>query len=131
VITYTAADVGSTGYNFLHGFGVVGGRRSADRLSPERPVSGICRRHPWLCERLPELCRRYPALCQRLNLPPAPPGPQPPESGVEAALEEDEAIVLAYFAGLDDGRSGRDSGGGGPPLATEPPATGSKGCGCC
>jgi hypothetical protein len=124
LLTSTVDDLAPSGYDFLHGHGVVGGCRLADRLAPERPVDpDLCRRHPWLCERLPELCRRYPALCRRLGLP-----EQPGGSGAPADIDEDAAILLAYFAGLDDGRSRGD--GNGPPMPTAAGGTARTSCSC-
>jgi subtilisin family serine protease len=86
LMTSTAEDVGTTGYDLEHGYGIVNGCRLAVRIPP---VIDICRRYPWLCEpKVPiDICRRYPQLCRRPPrlplppfppIPPFPPGPPPP-----------------------------------------------------
>jgi len=104
LLTTTAEDLGSAGYDFRHGFGVIDGCALERRLRPTitRPPISICDRYPWLCRPIPiDLCRRYPWLCRPFPVPPrvpvppfppgplpppvppVPPGPQPPFSGLE------------------------------------------------
>jgi subtilisin family serine protease len=64
LLTSTAVDLGASGYDFDHGFGVVDGCALAKRLEPKiRPVD-LCKRIPGLCERF-KLCERFPLLCDR------------------------------------------------------------------
>jgi hypothetical protein len=103
LMTSTAEDLGAAGYDFKHGYGVVGGCALYRRF---RSPIDLCRRYPWLCEphRPPiDLCRRYPWLCRKPvpPIPPIPPIPpkRPPvplagaeaDSGGEAALGFDIA----------------------------------------
>jgi|GEM_PF-350267 len=93
LVTGTAEDLGSSGYDFLHGFGVVNGCAIARQLQPL--VIDICRRFPHLCRPVPvppDLCRRFPQLCRPIPpLPPIPPIPPvpplppiPPRPGLDA-----------------------------------------------
>ncbi|MDA2914022.1 S8 family peptidase [Acidobacteriia bacterium AH_259_A11_L15] len=61
LLTTTAEDLGASGYDYQHGYGVVSGCNLANKLAPKLP--DICLRFPWLC--WPNLCRRYPWLCDR------------------------------------------------------------------
>lgn len=64
LLTSTARDLGASGYDFDHGFGVVDGCALAAKLRPRpiHPVS-ICRRFPRLCERI-DVCEVAPHLCR-------------------------------------------------------------------
>lgn len=89
----TATDLGTHGYDFDHGYGVVGGCALKRKFVP--PIKNICQRYPGLCHPRPlppikelDICKRYPWLC--IDLPPHPrppwpwPGPRPmpfPEPG--------------------------------------------------
>lgn len=123
----TAEDLGTAGYDFDHGFGVVNGCELARRLRPVI-VPDICRRIPWLCRPRPvpiDLCRRYPWLCRpipRLPIPPIPPGPGPLAAGTAGAefgvldlganpellgsLDIEDLAELLYYAGLCDAQQG-------------------------
>ena len=145
LVTSTARDLGVSGYDLAHGFGVVNGGTIARRLCVELKPINICDRFPSLCEPLDhfrfDLCRRYPWLCQNV-LPerdfPRPPGPVefPREiPGRERLLRlmaevgEDEEqlaeeVVQAYILGMmhaerapDQPAPAKNHGGGG-------------GCGC-
>ncbi len=100
LITTTAQDLGTTGYDFQHGFGVIDGCALARRFPPvvvdicrrypwicRPPFLDICRRYPWLCrgETPPiiDFCRRYPHLCRGFPIPPIPPIPPRPLSSSE------------------------------------------------
>lgn len=84
----TAEDLGSAGFDFDHGFGVVGGCRIADQFESVGKIS-ICVRYPRLCERIPKLCLRYPWLCKGVPNPKFPPG-RPPGPADAAGAEDDD-----------------------------------------
>lgn len=80
----SAEDLGTAGFDFDHGFGVVGGCMLYKRFRPAVPID-ICRRYPWLCRPRPipvDICKRYPELCRGIPPRPTPPIPHP---GPEAA----------------------------------------------
>ncbi|EAQ30346.1 hypothetical protein NAP1_06200 [Erythrobacter sp. NAP1] len=96
LITNTAQDLGTRGYDFSHGYGVVNGCAIARRLRPI--IIDICRTHPHICRPIPlprDICRRFPRLCRpRLPIPrpprpiPIPPiPPRPPRPGQEAEFD--------------------------------------------
>ncbi len=80
LVTSTAQDLGASGYDLEHGYGVVNGCAISTRLRP--PLIDICRIRPDLCRPRPvpiDLCRRFPQLCRPIPLPPrVPPQPFPP-----------------------------------------------------
>jgi subtilisin family serine protease len=85
LVRSTAEDLGTAGFDFDHGFGVVNGCAIADRLAPRpiAPIPDLCRRFPDLCRPGPvpiDFCRRFPQLCGPGPVPPGPipPGPFPP-----------------------------------------------------
>lgn len=111
LITTTAQDLGTTGYDFEHGFGVVDGCALARRFPPT--VTNICQRYPWICRppfsdicrRYPSLCRgeippildfcrRYPHLCRISPIPPIP--PIPPRPGL--STEEEFSTETGEFS---------------------------------
>lgn len=59
LITSTATDLGPSGFDFLHGYGVVNGYRIYRKLCLTLPP--ICRRYPWICRS--QICERYPWIC--------------------------------------------------------------------
>jgi hypothetical protein len=143
LLTSTAEDLGSVGYDFRHGFGVIDGCALERRLrpTPTTPLS-ICDRYPWLCRPIPiDLCRRFPWLCRPIPVPrppdptgpfpPVPPGPPPPFSGVEQGATggedaladlQNDPVALSYALGYYDGQQ-----------AAAPRAEGEArpgGCGC-
>jgi hypothetical protein len=75
-------DLGAGGYDFDHGFGVVGGCAIADRIGTAmRPLEmNLCALIPRLCAQVPvpgSICQRFPQLCAQpdpLRLPPLQPG---------------------------------------------------------
>ena len=79
MVTTTAQDLGASGYDYSHGYGVVNGCAIARQLRPI--IVDICRLRPHLCGPIPvppDICRRYPRLC-RPGLPiPRQPFPNPP-----------------------------------------------------
>jgi hypothetical protein len=141
-MTATASDLGTTGYDFAHGFGVVSGsaiaRRSCATITPGR--GSLCERYPFLCDPPKiefDLCRRYPWLCDKSFVPPLWPRPRPPvpvpprpdwrpfQAGPETEepgpMAEPDPVELAYIRGVQDGWAMNT----GP--AEPAPA---KGCGC-
>lgn len=59
LITSTATDLGASGYDYQHGYGVV----NSCNLIPK--VTDICKRYPWICKPpFSNLCKTYPWLCQ-------------------------------------------------------------------
>ena len=145
----TCEDLGSSGWDFDHGHGVVRGCVIADRLRPIAPPIDICRRFPDLCRPRPipiDICRRFPQLCQpRIPIPPIPPIPPRPPFSAEASdaqgqamldlgasaealdqLSRDELIELLYTLGYLDGASGQI---GAPPMPRDQKTGGGCGCG--
>ncbi len=133
----TAEDLGAAGFDFDHGFGVVGGCGLYRRFRPIMPPIDICRRYPWLCVPRPipvDICKRFPEICRGIPRPLIPPGPGPrplPERiGSTADLDiralEDtdlgELIEAMWQAGYYDGQQAA-GGEGAKPI-------GSGGCGC-
>lgn len=73
LLTSTAEDLGATGYDFQHGFGLVDGGALREKLAPQSSVD-LCTRYPWLCKPIPlEICQRHPWLCRQPVAPPLPP----------------------------------------------------------
>lgn len=114
----TCQDLGSSGYDLDHGFGVVNGCAIADRLRLPTPPKNICKIVPDLCKPRPipiDLCRRFPQLCnppvpipprrppfpQPGPVPPIPPGPRP-SLGVFGS----EEMSAPSYAMLDLGDDG-------------------------
>lgn len=96
MITSTATDLGTRGYDFEHGYGVVNGCALAKQLRLSIPID-LCKLRPWLCKPIPlpgDLCKRYPQLCGPripipkppipFPIPPIKPGPRPVLPGTEA-----------------------------------------------
>jgi subtilisin family serine protease len=126
LLTSTAEDLGTAGYDLEHGFGVVNGCELKRRLAPVRipdPVRPInlCDRYPWLCGP-GGLCLRFPWLCRGIPVPPRPPlapafadaEAQPdgaPTDPIEAAFQ------MGYIAGMGA-------------TQTAPPAAPAAKCGC-
>ncbi|MEZ5776799.1 MAG: S8 family serine peptidase [Paracoccaceae bacterium] len=126
LIRSTAEDLGTAGFDFDHGYGVVNGCAVADRISPRRPIIDICRRYPFLCYPLP-----VPLPFPRF--PPIPPDPRKPQfpqgqfgdvSGdaeeIDVDIDEDLLAILqaAWQRGYDEAMSDRRSDDAKP------------GCGC-
>jgi len=76
----TAEDLGSAGYDFDHGFGVVNGCELYKHLR-NPPRIELCHRFPVICRPrwIPiDLCRRFPQLCRlRVSPPPRPDADNP------------------------------------------------------
>ena len=112
LITSTAQDLGTTGYDFEYGFGVINGCELARRF----PIISICTRYPWICRppfldfcrRFPQLCRgdvppiidfcrRFPHLCRGLPIPPR----------LNSSAEEEFSTEFGEFSeGFEDFGSG-------------------------
>jgi hypothetical protein len=114
----TAIDLGTAGFDFDHGFGVVGGCALYQKFRPVVPTD-FCRRYPWICA---DICRRIPWLCRGIPRPPfaAAAGMQ----GREPDYGELEALLVALWEaghlqapkGADDAPAGdaaQDCGCGG------------------
>lgn len=99
LVRSTAEDLGSAGFDFDHGFGVVNGCGIVDRVVPPviKPIINICDRFPDLCKPRPvpiDFCRRYPQLC-KLQLPPVPiPFPRPGFEAEQAAADTPDLEAL-------------------------------------
>jgi hypothetical protein len=129
LVTLTAEDLGTAGYDLEHGYGVVNGcelqlrfdpicQRFPELCRPIRPpfppipIVDICQRFPWLCRDLPPLPRPIPR-------PPVPPGPGPDpspwqSSGVYTSSSDlgqtgmfggqmPDPVEVAYVVGYRDG----------------------------
>ena len=108
MLTTTAQDLGTAGYDFAHGYGVVNGCVIARQLRPY--IIDLCRIRPHLCRPIrlpPEICRRYPQLCRpRIPDPiPRPPFPRPriPRDPPVPPRIGQEAEASAEFGMLDLG----------------------------
>jgi hypothetical protein len=118
LITSTAQDLGATGYDFQHGFGVIDGCTLARRFQPvvvhpcirypwicRPPFADICRRYPQLCRGdippIIDFCRRHPQLCRGNPIPPIPPIPPFPQSS--GLSSEDESPWTSDEMGFDFG----------------------------
>lgn len=123
----TAEDLGSAGFDFDHGFGVVNGCEIHKRFKPPIIID-ICRRYPWICRPRPipiDICRRFPQICRPpIPLPPIPPRPGPltveagyhmaeldPEAMAELDAEELlELLIELDYLGAEQKASGSSSG---------------------
>jgi len=140
----TAEDLGTAGFDFDYGFGVVGGCALYRRFQRLVGPINICLRFPWLCRPRPsslDICRRFPEICRgipRLPVPPIPdpgPGPRLPtplREGADLGSELDSASLAGtdlegllnaiWEAGYYDGQQAAGGGSANPASAT--------GCGC-
>lgn len=139
----SATDLGAAGFDFDHGFGVVGGCALYRRFRPVIGPIDICRRFPRICLPRPipiDICRRFPELCRGIPRPdlPRPIDPRiPPRPGFanSAGLDElddlgelgemgedglAELLAAIFEAGYFDGQQG----------AGAPAAKSGGGCGC-
>ncbi len=124
LLTSTAEDLGTTGYDFDHGFGVVNGCTIATRFGePERPEKPqICTMFPWLCARFPWLCTIGTAATSELASKVDPgnsaaadcaSAPDGAGTGDVPADENDQLVLLGYLAGaLASKESGPGNGSG-------------------
>lgn len=107
LIRSTAEDLGTAGFDFDHGFGVVGGCALYRRFAP---AMIDCRRFPWLCRDrvLPgDICRRFPALCRGATTSGFEAASAEGGAAMEYALEGsdfEEMLAAAYQAGYYDGQ---------------------------
>lgn len=116
----TADDLGAAGFDFDHGFGVVGGCELYRRFRPRISID-ICKRYPWLCKPRPipvDVCKRFPEICRGIlpkKIPPIPSSEQTQitsttDMAVETEIGELEDIDLAdlleamWQAGYYDGQ---------------------------
>lgn len=141
LIRSTAEDLGTAGFDFDHGFGVVGGCALYRHFRPIHPPIDICKRYPWLCRPRPipvDICKRFPEICRGVPPRPIPPGPGPhplpepigptadmvDESGIGTLEGTDlgELLEAMWQAGYYDGQEAARKDSAKP--------IGSGGCGC-
>jgi hypothetical protein len=123
----TAQDLGTAGFDFDHGFGVVNGCALYRRFRRFVPID-ICRRFPWLCRPRPgwiDICKRFPELCRGAIREPMEPTAE--EDGVwDVSLLQDtdlgELLEAVWQAGYYDGQ--HEAGTEGP----KPASSGEHGC---
>ncbi len=65
LLTSTAEDLGTSGYDFRHGWGVVNGCALADKVAPPEEPS-VPPPSPGVPPELAQFCRRYPWICRLL-----------------------------------------------------------------
>jgi hypothetical protein len=82
LLTSTAEDLGTTGYDYQYGYGVVDPCKIADKVLPPKPPP-ICQRYPWICD---------PSWWRRVLRKPWP-GPLSP-----SAARVDESGIASPFA---------------------------------
>lgn len=100
LITSTAQDLGTSGYDFMHGYGVINGCVLADKFPPMR--ISFCDRFPQLCRPPIDICRRYPWICRDINIPePIPPIP-PIQPVPPASLSGISGQVSGAGGGYED-----------------------------
>ncbi len=156
LLTSTAEDLGPTGFDFLHGYGVVNGVSLRTRLCPPLPHD-LCDRFPWLpfcdpcltnptsfrclCRRFPNLpiCRLIPIPAPSIPVPPLPPIAMPAGGGFGANVQPGGVAEGADGGGTDElaalleaaYTAGFEAAAGGPRPAPDraTPAAGG-GCGC-
>ncbi|MFN8279765.1 MAG: S8 family serine peptidase [Saprospiraceae bacterium] len=70
LLTSSARDLGTAGFDFLYGYGVVNGCKIIDKLYP----FNICERYPRICEllrrdkiKILDFCRINPLICKKLE----------------------------------------------------------------
>lgn len=131
LMTSTAQDLGTTGYDFEHGFGVVNGCELRRRFAGGGIAIDWCKKYPWLCGGgIWDICRRYPWICRGIPVPPipvppqpGPPGPPPfsadaenelTGSGGEQGVEPPDALTFAYLAGYLAAQQSPPDPSGGP-----------------
>ena len=105
----TAQDLGTSGFDFDYGYGVVNGCALYKRFRPPIKID-FCQRYPWLCYPRPglDICKRYPWLCRNIQ----------PRFGVTADAIDDldmvapddidlgELMEMAWKMGLYDAQHG-------------------------
>lgn len=134
----TATDLGTAGFDFDHGYGVVGGCALYRRFRPP-VIIDICRRFPHLCRPRPipiDICQRFPEICRGIPprpippVPPIPPRPAPPIGGSQAdsagsesanidtttldELDIEALLEAAWQAGYYDGQVASQGDAGKP-----------------
>ena len=149
LLTSTAEDLGTTGYDFKHGYGVVNGCALATKLKCHgRPIVDLCKRYPWLCGPRIDICRRYPWICRGIPVPPIPPippvPPAPPIGGASAADAGDVDPLLGMLSAVGEAEDlsdeevafllgfarGAEAAPGAMPQSTPHHEKGGCGCGC-
>lgn len=71
LIMSTAKDIGTAGWDYFYGAGLVDACKLVDSLTPR--LVNICERFPQICKfrrdyrRFESLCERYPEICRRVN----------------------------------------------------------------
>lgn len=156
-VTSTATDLGTSGYDFDHGHGVVNGCEISRQLGPV--LIDICKIRPDFCRPIPlpiPFCKRFPQLCKPripiplpkppIPIPPIPgPGPRPPFGADDGSMGDQEYGMLDLsdsdaLASLapDElaelfyyiGQYHAMIGGGGSAAPQPAPSPGKGGCSC-
>ncbi len=72
IVTSTAKDVGSIGYDYFYGFGVIDGCKIINKVAP---IISICDRYPRICDILRrdklkfiDLCKKHPEICRGIEI---------------------------------------------------------------
>lgn len=103
LLTSTAVDLGPSGYDFQHGYGVVDGCKIVDKVAGGPVIVDPCRRFPWLCD----LCRRYPWICKGIpGWPPKPWGSGPGTGASDSATADPAQLAEAWQVFAEEGESG-------------------------
>lgn len=114
LVTSSARDIGSAGWDYFYGFGLVDGCKLVDKLFP---VIDICRVFPQICrlradyQKFESFCARYPDICGRVNprdldryldrFPVQEPQPQVFETMASDSDKEDGHVQALAVSGAD------------------------------
>jgi subtilisin family serine protease len=105
----TALDLGASGFDFDHGFGVVDGCALYKRFRPPIFID-ICKRYPWLCYPRPglDICKRYPQLCRNIQPRPGatPDAADDLDMGALDDIDFGELMEMAWKIGFYDAHHG-------------------------
>lgn len=138
LLTSTAVDLGTVGFDYNHGYGVVDGCKLATKLTPR--ITPLCKLVPEACPAVPiNICKRYPWICEDQIVPRWPePIPEVELKRLDALLEvvdttAREAVVRAWLLGRFPEKVTRKASAEGEPsgeLEAGAGATGAGGCRC-
>jgi hypothetical protein len=105
----TAQDLGTSGFDFDYGFGVVNGCALYKRFRPSIIID-ICKRYPWLCYPRPgiDICKRYPWLCRSIQpmLDVAAEAAEDSDMGALDDIDLGELMEMAWKIGFYDAQHG-------------------------